>query len=111
MVPKTKYEGTQIYYFVVVNKILRTIRTAFLHSSYDPFPVVCANSILVFAKLKYVLSSSIPINRLFKFTAATPVVPDPIQQSSTILFSLEYVLIMYSISSNGFWVGCPPLIL
>ena len=42
----------------------------------------------------------------FSFLQATPVVPEPMKQSKTVSFSLLLVLIIRSIMSIGFCVGC-----
>jgi hypothetical protein len=47
-----------------------------------------------------------PINFLLVFTHATPVEPLPIALSNTVSPSFVYVLIRYSKSATGFWVGC-----
>jgi hypothetical protein len=55
---------------------------------------------------QYFSSNSIPIAFLFKFLAATSVVPEPQVKSKIISFSWVYVLIKYYITLNGFCVGC-----
>ena len=42
---------------------------------------------------------------LLVFTAQTPVLQAPIVKSKTVSHSFVYVLIKYSISATGFWVG------
>lgn len=46
---------------------------------------------------------------LFVLIQATPVVPLPMQLSSTVSPGFVYVLISHSSSFTGFWVGCNPL--
>ena len=47
-----------------------------------------------------------PIKLRFKFLAATPVDPDPIQLSRTFSPSVVYVFIRYSNNATGFCVEC-----
>lgn len=46
-----------------------------------------------------------PMKSLPDLTAATPVVPDPMQLSRTVMPSSVYVRIRYSMSATGFCVG------
>src|SRR5699024_11197094 len=59
-----------------------------------------------FAISTYSFSFSIPMNVRLVFNAAIAVVPLPIQLSKTVSPSFVYVLIRYSKSATGFWVGC-----
>src|SRR5690606_28999119 len=54
---------------------------------------------------KYSGSSSIPMNLRLRLTAATPVVPDPMQLSRTVSPGFVDARISLSISATGFCVG------
>ena len=67
----------------------------------------CASSMRLHAMSKYLRSNSMPMNLRPRFMQATPVVPDPINGSTTVSPSRDTLLTIHVIWPNGLGQGWP----